>query len=107
MIGRDPPGGTPAAGSGSTATEEFIARADVRELAGSGDRFLRLFAPHLAEEIAVERYVRRLLASGRWEQIHIVPHLDDGRRSDHVFDFYGAPRGGDQAGARRATPERG
>ena len=76
------------------AGEEYIGRADVRELAVSGDPFLRLVAPNLAEELALGRYVRELLAIGRWQQIHVVPHVDGGRTSDHVFDFYGSPRAG-------------
>jgi hypothetical protein len=88
--------GAPRSGHGGSqtsesATEELIGRVDVRELAGAGDRFQRVVAPHFAEEIALGRHVRQLLASGRWEQIHIVPHRDGDVLSDHVFDLYGVP----------------
>jgi hypothetical protein len=80
-------------GRPDAAAEEFIARADVRALAADGDRLLRLLAPRLAEETALGRYVRGLLAGGRWEQVHIVPHRENGQPSNHVFDLYGVRSG--------------
>jgi hypothetical protein len=84
---RPGPGGP---GAPASATEELIEQVDVHEL--SRDRFLRVVAPHFAEEIALGRRVRQLLAGGAWEQIHVVPHRADGAPSDHLFDLYGVPR---------------
>jgi hypothetical protein len=86
--------GSPASPGGhrdgpAPAAEQFIARVDVRELARSGDRFLRLIAPRFAEEAALGRHVRALMATHRWEQIHIVPHRDGDVLSDHDVDLYG------------------
>jgi len=64
-----------------------IERIDLRELAASGDPFLYLFVPDSAEETALGRHVRDLLAVGLWRRLCIVPERDDGR-SD-VFDLYG------------------
>jgi hypothetical protein len=63
-----------------------IARIDVRELSVSGDRFLSLIVPDLASETALGRYIRELLAVGRWREICIQPTRDE---PHECFDVYG------------------
>jgi hypothetical protein len=82
-------GGSRGPGDSWATGEEFLARVDVRDLAEKGDPFTRLFSPRFAEEQALGRYVRGLLAEGRWHQVHVVPHREGEKLSDHVFDIYG------------------
>ena len=70
---------------------EFIATVDLRRLR-SGIRwmFMRPFAPRLAEELELGRYLRELLHTQRWSVVHVQPHLDEfGAPSAHVVDVYG------------------
>ncbi len=72
---------------------EFIDTVDVNELR-SGIRwmFMRPFAPRLAQELELGRYLRALLSTKRWSVVHVQPHVDDsGTPSPHVVDIYGVP----------------
>jgi hypothetical protein len=54
----------------------------------------RLLFPRFVEELELGRYVRLLLASGRWSVVRLTPHRDaQGRPSAHVFDVQGFDEG--------------
>jgi hypothetical protein len=80
-------------GAISPADEEFIATISAWELRGNRWPILGLFASHFVDEIELGRYVKRLLRSGEWEVIRLVPHRQDEDLSDHIFDVYGRPAG--------------
>jgi hypothetical protein len=80
----------PRGGSGIDPSRQLIARIDVLELAASADWFLQLIAPEVIEAAVLGRYVRDLIATGRWQQIAIVPRPDDGGAGSRL-DVYGVP----------------
>lgn len=70
---------------------EFIATVDTNRLR-SGIRwmFMRPFAPRLARELELGRYLSDLLHTQRWSVVHVQPHLDEfGVPSAHLVDIYG------------------
>ena len=69
--------------------DEFIETVDLWQLRQVRWPFMRLLSPHFVAEVELGRCMKRLLADGRWGVIRVVPHQEDGRPSDHVFDVYG------------------
>ena len=50
---------------------------------------MRAMFPRFAEEVELGRYVRNLMASGGFNEVHIEHHLmPDGTPSDFLFDIY-------------------
>jgi len=73
--------------------EQRIGTVDTWELRHYRWPIQRLFARHAVDQIELERYVRELLSTGRWELVRVVPASEaDGRRSDHVYEMYGRLR---------------
>ena len=74
--------------------EQRIGTVDVAELRG-GVRWMlmRALSRRFVEEMELGRYLRGLLATGRWSVVRVVPHMTErGQPSTHVFDVYGVPR---------------
>ena len=74
--------------------EEFLGQVnswDLSERARDRWPFLRVVAPGFVDHVELGRYLRGLLASGRWLTIRAVPRADPEGPSDHVFDLYGQP----------------
>ena len=72
-------------------SEDFIDTVDLHQLRTEPLwPIMRVFAPRFVEEIQLNRYLRRLLATHRWSMVRVVPHADErGTPSKHVFDVYG------------------
>jgi hypothetical protein len=73
---------------------EFIDTVDLDRLrTGIRWMFMRPFAPRLAQELELGRYLRELLHTRRWSVVHVQPHVDEfGEPSNHVVDIYGVRR---------------
>jgi hypothetical protein len=71
--------------------DEFVETINLWQLRQVQWPLMRVLSPHFIAEVELGRYMKRLLASGRWNVIRVVPHQDGGRPSDHVFDVYGQP----------------
>jgi hypothetical protein len=70
--------------------EERIGRVDVWDLHHFRAPIQRIVARRAIDRLELTSYVHGLLATGRWDVVRTVPHIDaDGRRSDHVYDLYG------------------
>jgi len=69
--------------------DEFIETINLWRLRQVRWPFMRLLSPHFVAEIELGRYMKRLLADGRWKVMRVEPQYLDGRLSDHVFDVYG------------------
>jgi hypothetical protein len=87
--------------SGPPAAEEFIGTVDAWQLHQLRWPFLRVLVPDFVARRELERYVERVLASGAWGSVRVVPHPDAGVARPgprgHLVDLYGRP-----AAARRA-----
>lgn len=77
--------------------EEFIDTVDVHQLRTQPLwPIMRVFAPRFVDEVELNRYLRRVLASDRWSVVRVVPHVDErGMPSQHIFDVYGRRSHGD------------
>ena len=76
----------------SQATEEFIETVDARQLQNHDWPILRLFAASFLDRLALARYQRRLLASGRWARLRVVARrAAEGGGAPTAFDVYGTP----------------
>jgi hypothetical protein len=73
------------------SSEERIATVDVWMLRELRWPIIRLFARRFVEERELGRYIRELLASGRWRAIRVVPRAGGQDSRPHVFDVYGQP----------------
>jgi hypothetical protein len=85
--------------------EEFLGEVNSWELSERArDRwpFLRVVAPGFVDRVELGRYLRGLLASGRWLAVRAVPRAGPEGLSVHVFDLYGQP-----ADARCSPPSHG
>ncbi len=71
--------------------EQFIETVNLWQLHEVRWPIMRLLSPHFVAEVELGRYMKRLLATGRWRVIRVVPHEDAGHPSDHQFDLYGQP----------------
>jgi hypothetical protein len=71
------------------ANEELIDTVDVWRLHQFRWPFLRLLSRRFVIEMELGRYMRRLLATGAWTHLRIVPHPTERGPSDHLFDVYG------------------
>ncbi len=70
--------------------QEFIGTVDIHDLRQLHWPLMRLLAPHFVEELELGRYMKGLLATGRWRDVRVVPHRSaTGELSKHVFDVYG------------------
>lgn len=72
--------------------EQFIGTVDVWQLRQVRWPFMRLLARHFVEEVELGRYMRRLLATGHWSAVRVVPRAHPAQANAHVFDVYGQPR---------------
>src|SRR5689334_14806007 len=79
--------------------ERFIGTVDVRSLHELNWPIFRLLTRSFVERLELQRYKRKLLASGQWERIRAVPQPDR-----HLFDLYGRP--GQPAEAASASDAR-
>jgi hypothetical protein len=80
-------------GAVSDAQEEHIGSVNVWELHQFNWPILRVFARHSVDHLELARYLRGLLATGRWDLVRAIPvDTVDGHPSDHVFEIYGHPR---------------
>ena len=70
---------------------EFIGTVDVSELNELRWPFMRIFARRFVEEVELGRYLKRLLATRRWTDVRVVPHLENGVPSTLVLDVCGHP----------------
>jgi hypothetical protein len=88
------------ADSSDTQAEELIGTVNVWDLRRFCWPILRIFARRVVDDLELGRYLKDLLATGRWDEVRVVPHRNaDGSLSDHVFDTYGRPV--DRANATR------
>jgi hypothetical protein len=88
----------------SQATEEFIETVDARQLQKHDWPILRLFAGSFLDRLALARYQRRLLASGRWARLRVEPRrAAEGGGAPTTFDLYGTPA---EAGADASSMSR-
>ena len=88
---------SPLPDTASTAHErpspcnEFIVTVDVWHLHQFRWPIMGTLAPGYVEQLELSRYLRQLLATGRWRAVQAVPHFDAGRSCRHRFDVYGEP----------------
>ena len=76
----------------SQTTEEFIETVDARHLQEHDWLIVRLLAGSFLDRLALARYRRRLLASGRWERLRAERRRDAQEgAAPTVFDLYGTP----------------
>jgi hypothetical protein len=73
--------------------KEFIDTVDLNQLrTGIRSMFMRPFAPRLAQELELGRYLRELLRTRRWSVVRVQPHLNElGVPSSHIVDVYDVP----------------
>jgi hypothetical protein len=55
------------------ADEQFIGTVNAWELRGNNWPILGIFASHFVAEIELGRYMKRLLETGKWEEIRLIP----------------------------------
>ena len=85
--------------------EEFIETVDVWHLRHYRMPILRVLAPDFTGHMELGGYLKRVLATGRWRWVRIVPHRDPSHPYPHLFDVYGERAGepsGDDPAARDA-----
>ncbi len=75
--------------SASDLQEQFIETVDVWQLRQLRWPILRFLARRFVEERELDRYVRTLLASGRWSWVRVVPQPGAPSARAHVFQVYG------------------
>ena len=72
-----------------TKGSTLIATVNAHELHNIHWMLMRSMFPRFAEEVELGRYVRNLMASGGFNEVHIEHHrMPDGTRSDFLFDIY-------------------
>lgn len=69
--------------------EEFIETVDVWQLRQLRWPILRFLAPRFLEERELDRYMRGLLASGRWTCVRVSPQAPAASVRPHIFEVYG------------------
>jgi hypothetical protein len=81
--------------------EQFIGTVDTWKLRQFRWPILQLLSRRFVYEMELGRYMKGLLATGRWDEVRVVPHCQaGGRLSDHVFDVYGRPASKPRASSR-------
>jgi hypothetical protein len=69
--------------------EEFIGTVDVWQLRELRWPILRFLARPFVEECELGRYMRGLLASGRWSCVRVAPRATATSAPPHIFEVYG------------------
>ena len=73
------------------ACDQFIETVDVWQLHQFHWPIMGVLAPGYVDHLELNRYLKRLLATGRWRTVHAAPRLEAGRPDSHRFDVYGEP----------------
>jgi hypothetical protein len=68
---------------------EFIATVDLWQLELVKWPIMRVLTPGYVDHVALNHYLKQLLESGSWREVHAVPHADPTVRYEHVYDVYG------------------
>jgi hypothetical protein len=71
--------------------EEFIETVDIWQLRQFRMPIMRFFAPDFVGHLELGRYLKQILATGRWRAVRVVPHLGGQGEHLHRFDIYGEP----------------
>lgn len=75
----------------ATHPEEFIETVDVWQLNQFRWPVMRVLTPGYVDHLELDRYLKRLLGTGRWRNVRAVHHADAHHRYQHLFDVYGQP----------------
>jgi hypothetical protein len=71
--------------------DEFIETVDIWQLRQFRMPIMRFFAPDFVAQLELGRHLRKVLSSGKWRAVRVVPHTDEAHEHVHRFDIYGEP----------------
>jgi hypothetical protein len=74
-------------------TVDFIQTVNVSHLRHFAWPFMRVLSQRFVARAELGYLVESLLREGRWDVIHVIPHVEDGQASDDLFDLYGRAAG--------------